>query len=194
MQFWTYTKKEKVASPHFHEILKLIYILLQFSFMLTDLCFPTNLDFCSCEVYHCFVGTYFQLTWCYCVMCPILPFSLRAMFSRSICVAICTHLLLASNCHLHSRVGSNPFIHPFFQGHSHCLPPWGGTVMPRTCPLMDPCEGFFGVYRETQHWQSWFPETLTGCLRSPSMIWKGRTTFSLPWASSGLQITPASSV
>lgn len=60
MQFQTYSKK--VASPHLLKILKLIYILLQFSFMLTDLCFPTNLDLCSCEVYRCFVGTYLQFT------------------------------------------------------------------------------------------------------------------------------------
>lgn len=119
MQFQTYSKK--VASPHLLKILKLIYILLQFSFMLTDLCFPTNLDLCSCEVYRCFVGTYLQFTWCYCVMRPILPFSLGAMLSRSICVAFCIHLVFASNCHLHSRVGSNTFTHAFFQGHSHCL-------------------------------------------------------------------------
>lgn len=83
-------------------------------------------------------------------MHPILP-SLLSAVCKIHRVATCIQPTFASNCHLHSGVGSNTSTDPFFQE--------GTLMLPRTtmdmndgiyiCPLRGLCEGFFGVYPQS---------------------------------------------
>lgn len=119
-----------MAQFTYHQILKLTYILLKFSFMLPDHCFPYHL--LPSSYTSLFVGiliNYSMVLYAYIFNLPdgavlSLPLSLRlsVLFLRSLCLAPGVQLGFAPNCCLYSGPGSNTFTHPLSQGGALTLP------------------------------------------------------------------------